>query len=423
MAAPTLSQSQTSWERVAAIMPRAKTASFKTKLSEHVHTVSDGKGRKVPAIALLYNRDAYNTITYSTYKNKSDDAEFCILFATFINHHIDPDNQKLVTNEGYSKNDTRVISKNIRHAPKIVEFFEEYEQYGGLAGRKQLTTTIFDNPRKQDSSGFLTLTFNGGIEMEDLPEGMKNAHYLYVVNGFSAKTGSSGSSLVKSFPQSEFVFLEEDMDRYIQFMKDVAVHYNFLQDFNKEESSAKSVLKASFQQRLEMLEARKDETSGGNKGEKRKKVIEKRVGETQHSDDIAPGQTSQAEKKKKIIKRRQKESSTPAEENPDEKKRKLATALESKKKELKKVGTGGSQKGEKKDPKNVNITKRGITREVIASAGGKEITESSDEKGEDESESGVEEYEEGPDVEILEDDLEEEDGERSGSEGEDDDDE
>ena len=396
-------------------MPRAKTASFKTKLSEHVHTVSDGKGRKVPAIALLYNRDAYNTITYSTYKNKSDDAEFCILFATFINHHIDPDNQKLVTNEGYSKNDTRVISKNIRHAPKIVEFFEEYEQYGS-AGRKQLTTTIFDNPRKQDSSGFITLTFNGGIEMEDLPEGMKNAHYLYVVNGLSAKTGSSGSSLVKSFPQSEFVFLEEDMTRYIQFMKDVAVHYNFLQDFNKEESSAKSVLKASFQQRLEMLEGRKDEA-------KRKKVIEKKVGETQQSDDIALGQTSQAEKKKRIIKRRQKESPTPAEENPDEKKRKLATALESRKKELKKTSTGGSQKAEKKDPKNVNIIKRGSTREVIASAGGKEIAESSDEKGEDESESGVEEYEEGPDVEILEDDLEEEDGERSGSEGEDDDDE
>lgn len=410
-------QSQTRRER-AAIMPRAKTAPFKTKLTEHVHTVSDGKGRKVPAIALLYNRDAYNTITYSSYKNKSDDAEFCILFATFINHHIDPENQKLVANEGYSKNDTRVISKNIRHAPRIVEFFEEYEQYGS-AGRKQLTTTIFDNPRKQDSSGFLTLTFNGGIETDDLPEGMKNAHYLHVVNGLSAKTGPSGSSLVKSFPQSEFVFLEEDMNRYIQFIKDVAIHYNFLQDFNKEESSAKSVLKASFQQRLEMLESRKDEASGANKAEKKKKIIEKKVGETQQSSDTALGQTTQAEKKKKIIKRRQRGPPTPAEENPSEKKRKLASVLESKKKELKKASTGDSQKAEKGDPKNVHTVKKGITRE--ASAGGKEVAESSDEKGEYESESGVEEYEEVADVELLDDDLEEEDGEGSGSEGEDDD--
>ena len=403
-------------------MPRAKTIQFKTKLTEHVHTVSDGKGRKVPAIALLHNRDAYNTITYSTYKNKSNDAEFCILFATFINHHIDPENQKLVTNEGYSKNDTRVISKNIRHAPRIAEFFEEFEQYGS-GGRKQATITIFDNPRKQDSCGFLTLTFNGGIETDDLSEDMKNVNYLHVVNGLSP-TGSSGSSLVKSFPQSEFVFLEEDMDRYIQFIKDVAIHYNFLQDFNKEESSAKSVLKASLQQRLEGLEARKDGAGGNDKAEKKKKmIIEKTIGGAKQSSDPSSSQPTHTEKRKKIIKRRQKESLALGGENPDEKKRKLANALESKKKELKKTSMVDSQKGEKKDPKNANIVKKGNTKGVIALASEKEVTDSSDEKGEDGSESGADEYEEGVDVEILDDDQEEEDGEGSGSEGEDDDDE
>ena len=48
-------------------MPRAKTTPFKTALTEHVHIVSDAKGRKVPAISILWKPDAYNTITHNAY--------------------------------------------------------------------------------------------------------------------------------------------------------------------------------------------------------------------------------------------------------------------------------------------------------------------------------------------------------------------
>ena len=302
-------------------MPRAKTTPFKTALTEHVHIVSDAKGRKVPAISILWKPDAYNTITHNAYKNKSNDAEFCILFSTFIHHHIDPKNQKLVVNEGYGKNDTRVISKNIRHAPAIMEFFQEYEQYG-KAEAKQMTVTIFDNPRKQDSSGFLTLTFNGGVELGDMPEAMKSMQYLHVVNGLSPTTPSTGSSLVKSFPQTEFVFLEEDVDRYIQFIKDVAIYYRYLQEFNKEASSAKAVLKSSFKQRLDVL-AKRDQagekgemTDSGNavtkKSEKKKKATEKRTEQDLPSTSSTSPSTQAVKvserKKKNNGKKRQNES-------------------------------------------------------------------------------------------------------------------
>merc|ERR1711989_118239 len=84
--------------------------------------------------------------------------------------------------------------------------------------------------------------------------------YLHVVNGLSPTTPSTGSSLVKSFPQTEFVFLEEDVDRYIQFIKDVAMYYKYLQEFNKEASSAKAVLRSSFKQRLDVL-AKRDQAA------------------------------------------------------------------------------------------------------------------------------------------------------------------
>ena len=118
-------------------MPRtARSVPFKTGLTEHVHTVVDSKGRKVPAVALLWTPGAYNTLVHSSYKNKSNDSEFCILFSTFLNHHIDAKTQKLTIDEGYGKSDTRVISKNIRHAPEIMEFFQEYEQKGKAEGKK-----------------------------------------------------------------------------------------------------------------------------------------------------------------------------------------------------------------------------------------------------------------------------------------------
>merc|ERR1711928_320314 len=101
-------------------------------------------------------------------------------------------------------------------------------------------------------------------------------------------TPSTGSSLVKSFPQTEFVFLEEEVDSYIQFIKDVAVYYKYLQEFNKEASSAKAVLRSSFKQRLDVL-AKRDQAAAektemansGNsatkKSEKKKKAVEKRT--------------------------------------------------------------------------------------------------------------------------------------------------
>ena len=282
-------------------MPRTKTTPFKTALTEHVHTVSDAKGRKVPTIAVLWTPDAYSTITHNTYQNKSNDSEFCILFSTLIHHHIDPNSQKLIVNEGYSKNDTGVISKNIRHAPEIMEIFTEYKQYGKAEG-KQMTRTIFDNPRKQDNSGFLTFTFNGGVEMGDMLEGMENVQYLHVVNGLSPTTPSTGSSLVKSFPQTEFVFLEEDVDRYITFMKDVAAYHNYLQEFTKEASSAKAILKSSFKQRLDVLaKASEQGSSGTKKVEKRKKTLETK-NEENSAGSFPPNQTTKGEKRRKLEK-------------------------------------------------------------------------------------------------------------------------
>ena len=114
------------------------------------------------------------------------------------------------------------------------------------------------------------------------------------------------------FPDCEhlYYFLEEDVDRYIQFIKDVAVYYSYLQEFNKEASSAKAVLKSSFKQRLDVL-AKKDQARGrgevvdsGNigtkKSEKKKKVIEKRTGEDLPSASTPPStQTVKGGEKKK----------------------------------------------------------------------------------------------------------------------------
>ena len=138
--------------------------------------------------------------------------------------------------------------------------------------------------------------------------------YLHVVNGLSPTTPSTGSSLVKSFPQTEFVFLEEDVDRYIQFIKDVAVYYKYLQEFNKEASSAKAVLRSSFKQRLDVL-AKRDQAaaektemanSSGNslakKSEKKKKAVEKRTEEDLPSTSSTSPSTQTvkvSEKKKK----------------------------------------------------------------------------------------------------------------------------
>ena len=430
---------QTKWKhQLVSNMPRAKTTPFKTALTEHVHTVSDAKGRKVPAISILWKPDAYNTITHNAYKNKSNDAEFCILFSTFIHHHIDPKTQKLVVNEGYGKNDTRVISKNIRHAPAIMEFFQEYEQYG-KAEAKQMTITIFDNPRKQDSSGFLTLTFNGGVELGDMPEDMKKMQYLHVVNGLSPTTPSTGSSLVKSFPQTEFVFLQEDVDRYIQFIKDVAVYYRYLQEFNKEASSAKAVLKSSFKQRLDVL-AKKDQTGekgemvGGSgittvakKSDKKKKSVEKRTEEDPPSTSSTSQSTQQtvkvSDKKKRNGKRRQNESSASSDESVTEKKRKLtslAVTLEAKKRDIVKMSTEGktSHKGEKK-----NTGKSAVIKEVTVID--EESGEKSDVEGGEEEENDGECEEDGADGEESEEgnedeeeDEEENDGEESSSEEE-----
>ena len=125
-------------------MPKTRVIPFKTKLTEHIHLVHDGKSRKIPAIALLYQPGAYHTLTHTTYTSKTNESEFCILFSTLLNHHIDEKTEKLVLDEGYGKTETRVISKNIRHAPEIMDFFQEYEQRGKDKGKK-MTLTLFDN--------------------------------------------------------------------------------------------------------------------------------------------------------------------------------------------------------------------------------------------------------------------------------------
>lgn len=282
-----------------------KTPPFKTVLTEHVHTVIDTKGRKVPAIAVLWMPNAYNTLINNTYKNKTNDTDFCILFATYIQHHIEESTQKLALNEGYSKNDTRVISKNIRHGPAIAEFFSEYEQHGKNE-LKTMTTTIFDNTRNTDNSGFLTLTFNGGIDKDGLPElDGRTYQYLHVVNGLSPTTPSSGSSLVKSFPQTEFVFLEEDVDRYIQFIKDVAVYYNYLQEFNKEACSAKAVLKSSLNHRLATMKdgenADNNQPSTSKDAGKGKKPVKKRTVKETDDHDIVIQKVDKGKKRKATV--------------------------------------------------------------------------------------------------------------------------
>ena len=49
--------------------------------------------------------------------------------------------------------------------------------------------------------------------------------------------GGSGSSVMKAFSQTESIFIAEDVDRYIQFIKDVSAYHEFLTDFNKEQTS------------------------------------------------------------------------------------------------------------------------------------------------------------------------------------------
>ena len=141
-------------------MPKMKIPPFKTNLTEHVHTLKDSKGRKVPTIALLYTPGAYNTLVHNSYKNKQNDDDFCVLFNTVIHHHIDAGTEKLIVDEGYTTNETRVISKNIRHTPDIQDFFEDYIQMGQSA-RSIMTKTFFDKPKNTEHSGFLCFTFRG----------------------------------------------------------------------------------------------------------------------------------------------------------------------------------------------------------------------------------------------------------------------
>ena len=120
--------------------------------------------------------------------------------------------------------------------------------------------TLFDNQRKPDHSGFITLTFNGGIEMDSTEEAtLDGSQYLYIVNGFSPTTASTSSSLVKSssYRQTEFMLIEEDVDRYIKFMKDVAAYYTYLQEFTKQANSAKSILLPSLKLRADIINEKK----------------------------------------------------------------------------------------------------------------------------------------------------------------------
>ena len=396
-------------------MPRTKTTPFKTALTEHVHIVTDTKGRKVPAISVLWTPDAYSTIIHNTYKNKSNDAEFCILFATYIHHHIESETQKLAVNEGFSKNDTRVISKNIRHAPAIMEFFEEYEQHG-KAERKTMTVTIFDNHRNVENSGFLTLTFNGGVDKADMSEMGDNMQYLHVVNGLSPTTPSTGSSLVKSFPQTEFVFLEEDVDRYMTFIKDVAIYYNYLQEFNREASSAKAVLKSSLKQRsdvmnkrMQMWSAAKSDSSDSQssavkKSEKRAKGV-KKTGESAGSLTAQSSNVKESEKKKKSNDKKRHASETSKDDidlkiqksdSIAEKKRKLnslASVIENKKKEI--TDKIAEKNGKKVVKKKTTAKTMGVIKEVI------KIGDDASSQGKDDIEEDGDEYE--GDEEIMED--------------------
>ena len=106
------------------------------------------------AIALVYTEGAYNTISYNSYKKKKNDQDFCVNFNTLIHHHIDPEVKKLVVNDGFTKNETLVISKNNRHTPDIAEFIDDYVQVGNN-GRK---LTFFENTKNTENSGFITFS-------------------------------------------------------------------------------------------------------------------------------------------------------------------------------------------------------------------------------------------------------------------------
>ena len=127
--------------------------------------------------------------------------------------------------------------------------------------KEKMTLTLFDNQRKPDHSGFITLTFNEGIEMGDKEEtALNGSQYLYIVNGFSPTTASTNSSLVKasSYRQTEFMLIDEDVDRYIQFVKDVAAYYTYLQEFTKQTNSAKSILLSSLKLRADIINKKKE---------------------------------------------------------------------------------------------------------------------------------------------------------------------
>ena len=115
---------------------------------------------------------------------------------------------------------------------------------------------------------------------------LNGSQYLHIVNGFSPTTPSTGSSLVKSssYRQTEFTLIDEDVNRYIQFIKDVAAYYSYLQEFTKEASSAKSILLSSLKLRADIINGKKkegaepvsfyrEEPSNTLETKKRKKVV------------------------------------------------------------------------------------------------------------------------------------------------------
>ena len=78
--------------------------------------------------------------------------------------------------------------------------------------------------------------FNGGIDIDEADKGALNdVQYLHVVNRFSTTRPLKSSSLVRSLNhrQTEFTLIEEDVDRYIQYIKDVAVYFTYLQNLQK----------------------------------------------------------------------------------------------------------------------------------------------------------------------------------------------
>ena len=68
-----------------------------------------------------------------------------------------------------------------------------------------MSKTFFDNTKNTKNSGFITFTFNGGIDGQiksQLDE--KGLMYLYVVNGLQPVGGNGEQK--KTFSQTEFVF-------------------------------------------------------------------------------------------------------------------------------------------------------------------------------------------------------------------------